>query len=71
MTDEYLKGITERSNAFETGGQTFKPKRTEQAEKDDEMFARLMGACRGVPHLATCMYETLKAAKLRIVPDDQ
>lgn len=76
MTDEYLKGIAARASAehtaaFQTGGQTFQRKRTEQTDKDDEMFARLMAACRGVPHLATCMYETLKAAKLRIVPDDQ
>lgn len=58
-------------NAFETGGQTFQPKNRERNERDDEMFARLMSACRGVPHLATCMYETLKSARLRIVPDDR
>ncbi len=58
-------------NAFERGGQTFQIKSRERNERDDEMFARLMTACRGIPHLATCMYETLKSAKLRIVPDDQ
>lgn len=61
-------------NAFETGGQTFQSKhreRDERDERDDEMFARLMSACSGVPHLATCMYETLKSARLRIIPDDQ
>ena len=57
-------------NAFETGGQTFQPKHRERDQRDDEMFARLISACRGVPHLATCMYETLKSAGLRVVPDD-
>lgn len=44
---------------------------THVSSSDDEAIQRLIDACRGVPYLATSIYETIERAGLRLTFKDE